>query len=72
VSLPFYPFSGIWSWEWVRLGVGGLADAWVVGEDFRFREYLEMHGWDTRQMGSKEYQMRSSSSVNTELDKGRY
>lgn len=33
-------------------------------EDVKFREYLESHGWDTRQMGSKEFQMRSDSSVN--------
>ena len=37
----------------------------ITDEDVRFREYLESHGWDTRQMGTKEYQMASSSTVDT-------
>ncbi|KAL8664834.1 MAG: hypothetical protein Q9202_002696 [Teloschistes flavicans] len=42
----------------------------ITTEDIKFREYLESHGWDTRQMGSKEFQMRSDSSVNVaESDK---
>ncbi|MCJ1340139.1 hypothetical protein MMC09_005433 [Bachmanniomyces sp. S44760] len=40
----------------------------ITEEDVKFREYLEAHGWDTRQMGSKEYQMNSSSTVDTRLD----
>lgn len=35
----------------------------ITTEDIKFREYLEEKGWDTRQMGSKEYQAGSSSSV---------
>lgn len=35
----------------------------ITTEDIKFREYLESKGWDTRQMGTKEYQMGSSSSV---------
>ncbi|KAG8532887.1 uncharacterized protein KY384_002765 [Bacidia gigantensis] len=35
----------------------------ITSEDLKFRAYLEQHGWDTSQMGSKEYQGRSSSSV---------
>ena len=35
----------------------------IATEDVRFREYLESKGWDTRQMGSKQYQTRSESSV---------
>ena len=35
----------------------------ITYEDLRFREYLENHGWDTRQMGTKDYQMRSDESV---------
>lgn len=35
----------------------------ITTEDIKFREYLEEKGWDTRQMGSKEYQAKSSSSV---------
>ncbi|CAO1597059.1 glycerophosphoinositol permease [Xanthoria calcicola] len=35
----------------------------ITTEDIKFREYLEEKGWDTRQMGSKEYQTGSSSSV---------
>ena len=37
----------------------------ITYEDIRFRAYLEKNGWDTRQMGSKEYQMNSTSSVDT-------
>ena len=37
----------------------------ITEEDIKFRAYLEANGWDTRQMGSKEYQMRSNSTVNT-------
>ena len=37
----------------------------ITTEDIKFREYLEANGWDTRQMGSKEYQMQSSSNVDT-------
>lgn len=39
----------------------------ITSEDIKFRAYLESHGWDTRQMGSKEYQMNSSSSVDTTI-----
>ena len=39
----------------------------ITEEDLKFRAYLESHGWDTRQLGSKEYQMRSSSSVDAGL-----
>lgn len=35
----------------------------ITSEDLKFRAYLEEHGWDTRQMGTKEYQMNSSSTV---------
>ena len=35
----------------------------ITSEDIKFRAYLEQNGWDTRQMGSKEYQMHSSSTV---------
>ena len=35
----------------------------ITSEDLKFRAYLEDHGWDTRQMGTKEYQMSSSSTV---------
>ena len=35
----------------------------ITSEDLKFRAYLEEHGWDTRQMGSKDYQMNSSSTV---------
>ena len=34
----------------------------ITTEDLKFREYLEQHGWDTRQMGSREYQMGRESS----------
>lgn len=39
----------------------------ITTEDLKFRAYLEENGWDTRQMGSKEYQMRSSSTVDTNI-----
>ena len=35
----------------------------ITSEDLKFRAYLEDHGWDTRQMGTREYQMNSSSTV---------
>ena len=35
----------------------------ITTEDLKFREYLEQHGWDTRQLGSKEHQMRGESST---------
>lgn len=35
----------------------------ITSEDLKFRAYLEDNGWDTRQMGTKEYQMNSSSTV---------
>ena len=35
----------------------------ITSEDIKFRAYLEQNGWDTRQMGSKEYQMHSNSTV---------
>ena len=35
----------------------------ITSEDLKFRAYLEDHGWDTRQMGTKEYQMNSTSTV---------
>lgn len=34
----------------------------ITSEDLKLRAYLEANGWDTRQMGSKEYQNRSSST----------
>ena len=40
----------------------------ITTEDIKFRAYLEENGWDTRQMGSKEYQMGSRSSVDNRLD----
>ena len=33
----------------------------ITSEDLKFRAYLEGHGWDTRQMGSKEYQQKAAS-----------
>ena len=37
----------------------------ITDEDVKFRVYLEAHGYDTTQMGTKEYQMASSSTVDT-------
>ena len=34
----------------------------ITSEDLKFRAYLEEHGWDTRQMGSKEYQQKAISA----------
>ncbi|MCJ1404096.1 hypothetical protein MMC11_007321 [Xylographa trunciseda] len=39
----------------------------ITDEDVRFRAYLESHGYDTSAMGTKEYQMQSSSTVDTRL-----
>ncbi|MCJ1417369.1 hypothetical protein MMC32_003712 [Xylographa parallela] len=39
----------------------------ITDEDVRFRAYLESHGYDTSTMGTKEYQMNSSSTVDTRL-----
>ena len=39
----------------------------ITTEDLKFRAYLEANGWDTRKMGSKEYQMASSSTVDTTM-----
>ncbi len=39
----------------------------ITSEDIKFRAYLEENGWDTRQMGKKEYQMQSADSVDTRL-----
>ena len=33
----------------------------ITTEDLKFRAYLEQNGWDTRQMGSKEYQQNAAS-----------
>ena len=41
----------------------------ITSEDERFRAYLEANGWDTRQMGTKEYQMESSESVDARVEK---
>ena len=35
----------------------------ITSEDMKFRQYLEANGWDTKQMGSKEYQGRRESIV---------
>ena len=43
----------------------------ITSEDLKFRAYLEEHGWDTRQMGSKEYQANAASGStmgNSEFD----
>lgn len=40
----------------------------ITEEDQKFRVYLEEKGWDTSKMGSKEYQMGSSDSVDTRLE----
>lgn len=34
----------------------------ITLEDLKFREYLEKHGWDTRQMGIKKHRMASPSA----------
>lgn len=39
----------------------------ITLEDIKFRAYLEENGWDTRQMGTKEYQMASSSTIDTQI-----
>ena len=39
----------------------------ITDEDLKFRAYLERNGWDTAQMGSKGYQMNSSSTVDTRM-----
>ncbi|KAL6714290.1 glycerophosphoinositol permease [Lecanora helva] len=41
----------------------------ITAEDLKFRAYLEENGWDTRQMGKKDYQMHSASSLDTQLGK---
>lgn len=33
----------------------------ITEEDLKFREYLESHGWDTMQMGTKKHQEASRS-----------
>lgn len=35
----------------------------ITEEDIKFREYLESHGWDTRQMGVKKHRMASTSAM---------
>ena len=40
----------------------------ITTEDLKFRAYLEANGWDTRQMGTKEYQMASSSTVDNRFE----
>ena len=42
----------------------------ITSEDIKFRAYLEENGWDTRQMGKKEYQMQSAESVDTRMGEG--
>lgn len=34
----------------------------ITTEDLKFRAYLEENGWDTRQMGSREYQQNAASA----------
>lgn len=41
----------------------------ITEEDIKFRAYLEANGWDTRQMGVKEYQTASSETINSGLNK---
>ncbi len=41
----------------------------ITSEDIKFRAYLEEDGWDTRQMGTKAYQMRSASELDTRIDR---
>ena len=41
----------------------------ITSEDIKFRAYLEENGWDTRQMGAKQYQMESSETVDSRLEK---
>ena len=38
----------------------------ITTEDLKFRAYLEEHGWDTNQMGSKEYQQNAASASTME------
>lgn len=40
----------------------------ITTEDIKFRAYLEANGWDTRQMGTKEYQMANSSPVDSKME----
>lgn len=40
----------------------------ITTEDIKFRAYLEANGWDTRQMGTKEYQTANSSSVDNKME----
>lgn len=40
----------------------------ITSEDIKFRAYLEENGWDTRQMGSKKYQMESSDTVDSRVE----
>ena len=40
----------------------------ITTEDIKFRAYLEANGWDTRQMGTKEHQMTSSSTVDSRIE----
>lgn len=42
----------------------------ITAEDIKFRAYLEENGWDTRQMGKKEYQMQSADSIENRLGQG--
>ena len=35
----------------------------ITREDLKFRAYLESQGWDTRQMGIKQYQLESEESL---------
>ncbi len=42
----------------------------ITSEDIKFRAHLEENGWDTRQMGTKAYQMRSTSELDTRIDRG--
>ncbi len=41
----------------------------ITAEDIKFRAYLEENGWDTRQMGTKAYQMRSADGHDTRIDR---
>jgi len=40
----------------------------ITSEDIKFRAYLESKGWDTRQMGIKEYQTNSTSQIDNTFD----
>jgi len=42
----------------------------ITSEDLKFRAFLESNGWDTRQMGSKEY-LQSSESVDSAMGQRR-